>query len=120
MKAWVRNSRRRARSCQEIDSAVALIAGRSSESRRGAGADDLTRLAPHVAEAVRQLTREIIGFTRAQHACGAADGELDASADHDAGSLATMGEHFLSRGGAGGVTLVQYRELPCRALRGHQ
>src|SRR6516165_23600 len=114
MKAWVRNSRRRARSCQETDSAVALIAGRSSEGRGGAGADDLTRLASHVAEAVRQLTREIIGFTRTEHACGTAHGELDAAADHDAGGLAAMSEHFLSGGCAGRVTLVQYGELPCR------
>src|SRR5215469_9380316 len=118
MKAWVRSSSRRARSCQETESAVALIlSGASlSDGSRGAGTDDLTRLAPDVAEAVRELTGEIVGFARPEHARRTADGELDAPADHDPGLLAAMREHLLAGGGAGRVALVQYRELPAGTL----
>src|SRR5213082_1842470 len=47
-----------------------------SESLWGAGADDLTRLASDVAEAVRELTGEIICLAGAEHARGAPHREL--------------------------------------------
>src|SRR6516164_3953371 len=117
MKAWVRNSSRRARSCQETDSAVALIvsAASLSEGRWGTGTDDLTRLASDVAEAVRELAGEIIGLSGPEHARDAAHGELDASADHHARLLAAVRQHVFGGRGPGRVALVQHRQLTCRA-----
>src|SRR5919108_3104660 len=100
MKAWVRKRSVRARSCQEAVSGTAFMGLEPSESRWGAGADDLTRLASDVAEAVRELTGEIIGFARAQHARGAPHGELDAPADHDARLLAPVRHHILAGRGS--------------------
>src|SRR6516164_1738755 len=110
MKAWVRNSSRRARSCQETDSAVALIvsAASLSEGRRGAGTDDLTRLASDVAEAVRELAGEIIGLAGPEHARGAAHGELDAPADHHPRLFTATCEHLLTGGGPRRVALMQH------------
>src|SRR6516165_7925140 len=122
MKACVRNSSRRARSCQETDSAAALMTfGRlSSEGCGGAGTDDLTRLAPDVAEAVWELTREIISLAGAEHPRRTADGELDASADDDPRLLAAMREHLLTGRRARRVALVQHRELAAGSLRGNE
>src|SRR5690242_12247204 len=122
MKAWVRNSRRRARSCQDTDSAVALIAGLSLllDGRWGTGADDLTRLSSDVAEAVGQLTGKIISVAGTQHARCAPHGELDAPANHDSGLFTAMRRHLLAGRGAGCVALVQHRELPCGTLCGNE
>src|ERR1700746_4090269 len=119
MKAWVRNSSVRARSCQETGAGCACMRA-FSEGRWGAGADDLTRLAPDIAEAMGQLTRKIIGLAGPEHACGSSDGELDAAADHDAALLAPMRQHLLAGRGAGGIALVQQRQLPAAALCGHE
>src|SRR5580704_19144424 len=121
MKAWVRNSSARARSCQEIGAGCAFMGGLDpSEGRRSAGADDLTRLASDIAEAMRQLAGEIVSLPGTEHARGAADGELDAPADHDPGFLAAMCQHLLLRGGSRRVALVQQRQLPSGALRRHE
>src|ERR1700746_27940 len=117
MKAWVRNSSRRARSCQETGSAAALMTAEASlEGRRGAGTDDLTRLASDVAQAVWKLTREIISLTGTEHPRRAAHGELDAPADHDPGFFTTMRKHLFTGCGSGRIALVEHRKLPCRPL----
>src|SRR5215470_16632327 len=116
MKAWVRNSRRRARSCQETGSAAALMTDEASlsEDRWGAGTDDLTRLASDVAEAVWELTREIISLTGTEHARRAADGELDTPANHHTRFFSTTREHFFTGCRPGRIALVEHCELPPR------
>src|SRR6516162_6639640 len=120
MKAWVRNSSRRARSCQETGSTAALMTAEASlsEGRWGAGTDDLTRLPSDVAEAVWELTGEIISLTGSEHARRAAHGELDAPVDHHARFLTAMRQHLLAGGSSGRIALVEYGELPPRPLGG--
>src|ERR1700758_3472154 len=98
MKAWVRNSSRRARSCQETGSTAALMTAEASlsESHWGTGTDDLTRLASQVAEGVWELTGEIISLAGTEHARRAAHAELDAPADHNARLLTTMRKHLFT------------------------
>src|SRR5215469_497329 len=122
MKAWVRISSLRARSCQETDSGLAFMTcGYASlQGRGGTGADDLTRLTSDVAEAVRELAGEIIGLSGPEHARDAAYGELDASTDHHARLLAAARQHVLGGRGPGRVALVQHRQLTCGALGRHQ
>ena len=69
---------------------------------------------------MRQLTGKVVSLPRTEYPRGAADGEFDAPADDHAALLAAMREHFLAGRGAGGVALVQQRELPPGALRGDQ
>src|SRR5262249_26966154 len=91
-----------------------------SESRGGTGTNDLTGLASHVAEPVRQLTGEIVSLTGAENARRTAHGQLNATADHDATFLAAVREHLLPGRRAGRVALVQQRQLPSRPLSGDQ
>src|ERR1700678_4592880 len=118
MKAWVRNCSERERSCQEeVVSSFAFILAFTSESRWSAGTDDLTHLAADIAEAVWELTGEIISLAGPEYARASADRQLDSATHDDAGLFTAMGEHFLTGRGAGGITLLQDRELPSRALR---
>src|SRR5262249_4686186 len=73
-----------------------------------------------VAEAMRELTGEIISLAGAEDARRAADREFDASAHDDTALLAPVGEHLLAGRGAGGVTLVQQCQLSPGALRGDE
>src|SRR5689334_9894348 len=92
----------------------------TSETRRSAGADDLTRLAADVPEPVRQVAREVIRFTCRKHARDTRKRELDASFHDDPALFATMREHFITCLSAGGISLVEQRQLAPRALRGHE
>src|SRR5579863_2710587 len=123
MKAWVRNCRVRARSCQGMLLGFAFMTAalyRKSKRRGGAGTDDLTRLASDIAEAMRQLAGEIISLAGTKYARGAADGQFDPPPDHDACLLAPVRQHLLAGRGTGGVALMQHGELTGVALRGHQ
>src|SRR5450432_1292449 len=121
MKAWVRMAIERARSCQEIVSGLAFMTVlERSESRGGAGADDLTRLPSGVAEAMRQLAGEIVGLAGPEDPGRAADGELDPPADDDPGLLAAVREHLLAGGRPGRVAFVQDAQLASGPLGGDQ
>src|SRR6266702_4939682 len=108
MKAWVRKRSERERSCQEeVVLSFAFIQAFASESRWSAGTDDLTHLASDIAEAVWELTGEIISLARPEHARATTDRQLDSSANDNASLFAAVGEHLFPGCGAGGVTLLQ-------------
>src|SRR6185437_12163851 len=124
MKAFVRISSERARSCQEMVSGLAAmislvtaVRGRRSEARWRAGADDLTGLAPRIAKAVRELAGEVVRFAGAKDPGRSAYRELNAPANHHAAFLATVDDHLITRAGSGGIALVQDRELAAGSLR---
>src|SRR5688572_22520009 len=84
----------------------------SSQSRWARGADDLTALAPAIAEAVRHRTREIIGVPGPEDAGLGADRDLDLARHDDAPFLARVPQHVGARVGARFVGLAQDREPP--------
>src|SRR5882724_13394432 len=96
MNACVRGSSTLARSCQDKADICEFMRVASKTGRR-AGADDLTRLAPDVPEAMRQVAGEVVGLSCRKDARDARQSELDATLHHDAGLFATMCEHLVAR-----------------------
>src|SRR5687768_10121748 len=69
------------------------VTGDSLQRRRARSADDLTALAPAIAEAVRHRAREIISVSGPEHARLPADGDFDPARDDDAPFLAHVPQH---------------------------
>src|SRR5688572_19706599 len=109
-----------ARACQSWAEMLGCADMMSSERGRGGGGDDLTHLAPDVAEPMRRRAGEIVGITRFEHARLPAHGELDLAAHDDAALFAAMGQHVLAGGSAGLVALGRHRALAARGLRRDQ
>src|SRR6185369_671948 len=95
MKACVRGSSTRARSCQDNAEICEFMCATSKTGGR-AGADDLTRLAAHILEPVRQVAGEVIRLPRRKHARDPGERQLDATLHHDAALLAPMRKHFVA------------------------
>src|ERR1700732_5278015 len=112
MKAFVRMSRVRARSCQETVSGLAAMLSSLLEAGRRAGADDLTRLAPNISESVWQLACKVVRLAWSEDPCRSADRELDATAHHHTALFATVDNHLITGAGPGSIPLMQDRELP--------
>src|SRR5262245_64464668 len=82
----------------------------SSERRGTRSADDLTALAPAIAEAVGHGACEIVGVPGPEDAGLAADRHLDLAGHDDAAFLADVAQHVGARVGAWLVGLAQDRQ----------
>src|SRR5262245_50243647 len=84
----------------------------SSERRGTRSADDLTALAPAIAEAVGYRACEIVGVPGPEDASLAANRHLDLAGHDDAALLADMPQHVGARVGARLVGFAQDRHAP--------